>query len=206
MPESLINLALVVVNNGKILPFVIVIGVLLYFLNDALSYKVLSKQMTVYRDRMKPIIEDAKASYAFALQMQIHDGKVEINSTDFGNILARHSDLIDVCFLKAERYMRDRLLENHIPAPSSDACMNEKCMTCTDAKCRAWRDYAYGTFHSHIGVIWGEYRQRYSSKFFPLSIFEREEIFKKKTPKHYIEWCKMLAVLVKLSKNRWGLK
>jgi hypothetical protein len=184
----------------------VIIGVLFYFLNDSLNYKVLFKQMTVYRDKIKPIIEDAKTSYAYELQTAMHSGTIKIDSSDFGNILARHADLINSCFAKAERYMRDRLFENHIPTPSSESCINDKCKGCTEPKCRPWREFCEGTFAAHINIIWGEYRIRYSSRFFPLSIFEREKLFTSKVSVHFVSWCQLLSILGRISKNRWRLK
>ena len=214
MPEILLNssvsLITKLIDKGEfslvVFSLCIVIGILFYSLYHALDFKVLSKQMTVYRDRMKPVIESAKTDYAYALQTEMHDGMIHIDSSQFGNILARHADLIDACFLKAERYMRDRLYENHIAVPSSEDCPNERCKTCTEPKCRSWREFCEGTFDAHIGIIWGEYRNRYSVRFFPLSIFEREKKFHEKIPAHYIEWCQLLSVLGRISKNRWGLK
>jgi hypothetical protein len=214
MPEILLNSSLSLItkliDKGEfslvIFSLLIIIGVLVYFLYDALGYKVLSKQMTVYRDRIRPVIEEAKTGYAYALQTAMQDGTIKINSSEFGNILARHADLVDACFLKAERYMRDRLFENHIPTPADSACNNDRCRACTDTKCREWREYCEGTFEAHIGIIWGEYRNRYSTRFFPLSIFDRERIFQDRIPAHYVEWCQLLNILSRISKNRWGLK
>lgn len=209
--ETFLKVLGVIIDKGDnavlALAFMVIIGILIYLLNDALSYKVLHKQMTVYRDRIRPVIEDAKKLYAFDLQKKLHDNELpDVNSYDFGNILSRHADLVDACFLKSERYMRERLLENHVVGPSNVECPTNNCNVCSESKCRAFRDFAKATFDSHNNVVWGEYRQRYSIKFFPLSIFEREQLFEGRKQGHFTEWCKMLAVFHQMSKDRWKLK
>jgi hypothetical protein len=214
MPELILNqsasLITKLIDKGEfsliIFSLFVVIGILVYLLNDALNYKVLSKQMNVYRDRISPIIDDAKTSFARSLQDKIHNGEIKIDSLTFGNSVASQCDLVDTCFLDGERYMRDRLFENHVVPPSSDDCPQDNCMTCTKDTCRDFREYAKGTFNALMNVIIGKYKQRYSTRRFYIDTFERVKVIESKIPEYYKEWCKMVRVFSKISKDRWRLK
>jgi len=184
----------------------IIISILIYFIHDILKYKVLHKQMSVFMDRILPIIEDIKTSYALELQTKLHNGTLHISSIEFVNVVNMHCNMVDAVFAEGEKYMRCRLLENHVAAPSEMSCPQDNCLRCTREKCRGFKEYSYGTYNAFNGLVLGEYKQRYNSKFFQLSIASREEVLNSRFEDYYKEWCKMIRVFHEISKNRWKLK
>jgi hypothetical protein len=154
---------------------------------------------------MRPITERIKGGYALELRSKIDSGLLQIDHQHYSNILYRQSDLIDTCASKGEQYLRSRLFENHIPKPSKQ-CLGQNCATCQESACRKFREFCEGTFNSHSGIFWGEYRTRYSSDFFPLNIFEREAAFLEDKKKYFVEWCELMITLSQISKDRWSLK
>lgn len=198
------------IDNGELTLFTgslfVVIGTLLFLLNNALGFKVLCRQMSRYRDLLQPIIESVKVAYAYDLQSEIKAGKLTLTHEQVGEILPRHADLTEVSFLAGERYMRERLTENHLTRPGKATCTNEGCMACSEPACKEWRKFAQSTFYAHSAVVWESFSCGYNNTFFPLNIHDRKKAFQKKVPALFIAWCEMLATLCEISKNRWTLK